>query len=57
MAHHAKNNEILSDSFYKEKYEQEKDIVYFPVDTAPTYQSNKRAKQAVDDKNYKVSNF
>ena len=54
MAHHAKNAEALSDTFYKEKYEQEKDIVYFPVDTAPTYQSVKRVKTATDDKNYKA---
>ena len=54
MAHHAKNNELLSDTYYKENYEQTKDIVYFPVDAAPTYQSTKRVKTATDDKNYKA---
>ena len=38
----------------QEKYEADKDIVYFPVDTAPTYQSAKRAKAATDDRNYKA---
>ena len=38
----------------QEKYEADKDIVYFPVDDAPTYQSAKRAKAATDDRNYKA---
>merc|ERR1711935_917109 len=54
MAHHAENNELLSDTYYKEDYEQTKDIVYFPVDAAPTYQTTKRVKMATDDKHYKA---
>jgi hypothetical protein len=44
MAHHAKNAEILSDAYYKEQYEQDKDIVYFPVDSGPVYQSQKKVR-------------
>ena len=55
MAYHAKNAEQLSDVFYKESYEQDKDIVYFPVDAAPVYQTSKRVKTATDDANYKAA--
>ena len=54
MAHHAKNAEMLSDAYYKEMHEQEKDIVYFPVDSAPVYQTMKKVKSATDDANYKA---
>ncbi|CBY23888.1 unnamed protein product [Oikopleura dioica] len=54
MAHHAKNNEMLSEAYYKEDYEMEKDIVYFPMEASPAYVTTKKVKEATDDVHYKA---
>ena len=36
------NQENLSDAYYKENYENEKDLVYFPQTVTQTYENQKK---------------
>merc|ERR1711937_1069952 len=39
---HMINQENLSDAYYKENYENEKDLVYFPQTVTQTYENQKK---------------
>ena len=51
IARHIKNQETVSNNIYKEDYNAEKDMVYYPADWSPAFQAQQATKNS--DKQYK----
>ena len=47
-------SEILSEALYREDYEMEKDLIYFPMNITPGYETQKKAKEFQSDLTYRA---
>lgn len=45
-------SELLSDALYREDWEMEKDLIYYPVNITPGYEAMKCASEYAGDRKY-----